>query len=133
MSGDNTEEKHRGLSEPWKPGQSGNPKGRPKGARNKLGEDFIQALYEDFQVHGEEVIKAVRADRPHEYLKLVASLAPKQLEIQTTSLEDMLDALARHERSSGMEPNEEDGAHDAEPDELVHLAYGRARSKLRTA
>jgi hypothetical protein len=28
-------EKHRGLREPWKPGESGNPTGRPKGARNK--------------------------------------------------------------------------------------------------
>jgi hypothetical protein len=33
---------------------------------------------------------------------LVASLAPKQLEIQTTPLEDMLDALERHERSHAM-------------------------------
>jgi hypothetical protein len=55
-------------------------------------------MLSDFQVHGEEVIKTVRADRPHEYLKLVASLAPKQSEIQTTPLEDMLDALERHER-----------------------------------
>jgi len=27
--------KHPGLCNPWKPGQSGNPAGRPKGARNK--------------------------------------------------------------------------------------------------
>jgi len=30
----------------YKPGQSGNPNGRPKGSRNKLGEAFIAALHE---------------------------------------------------------------------------------------
>ncbi len=33
--GENTPKKHRTLKEPWKPGQSGNPSGRPKGSRNK--------------------------------------------------------------------------------------------------
>jgi hypothetical protein len=34
--------KHPGsknLMPPWKPGQSGSPKGRPKGSRNKLSAD----------------------------------------------------------------------------------------------
>jgi len=72
------------MRQPWhfKPGQSGNPKGRAKGSRNKLGEDFIHALHDDFQEHGIEVIKTVRADRPHDYLKIVASLMPKQLEME---------------------------------------------------
>ena len=34
-------QKHRGLREPWKPGESGNPAGRPKGSRNKLSEEFV--------------------------------------------------------------------------------------------
>ena len=33
--GETTPKKHRTLKEPWKPGQSGNPSGRPKGSRNK--------------------------------------------------------------------------------------------------
>jgi Family of unknown function (DUF5681) len=36
---DSTERKLRNLR-PYKPGQSGNPKGRPKGARNRLGTQF---------------------------------------------------------------------------------------------
>jgi len=35
VHGEKTERKQRRLREPWKPGQSGNPAGRPKGARNK--------------------------------------------------------------------------------------------------
>jgi uncharacterized protein DUF5681 len=38
----------------WKPGQSGNPAGRPKSARGKLTDDFVAALYKDFTKHGEE-------------------------------------------------------------------------------
>lgn len=81
--GDNAPEKHRGLKEPWKPGQSGNPNGRPKGSRNKLGEAFIEALHGDFLEHGVAAIQKVREDRPHEYLKVVASILPKELKVTT--------------------------------------------------
>ena len=36
----------------FKPGQSGNPKGRPKGARNRLGTRFLEALEADFNKFG---------------------------------------------------------------------------------
>lgn len=61
----------------FKPGNSG----RPKGSRNRLGEDFLQALCADWAEHGPDVLKKVREDRPHEYLKVVASLLPKQLDV----------------------------------------------------
>lgn len=69
----------------FKPGQSGNPAGRPKGSRNKLGEDFINALHDDFQEHGIAAITAMRADKPHEYVKVIASLLPKELKVTTES------------------------------------------------
>jgi hypothetical protein len=66
----------------WRAGQSGNPAGRPKGARNKVSEKLLEALAEDFDTHGKEVIEKVRVERPHDYLKIVASLVPKQMEIE---------------------------------------------------
>ena len=68
---------------PFEPGQSGNPAGKPKGSRNKLGEAFIQALYEDFTEHGTGVIEKVRTDKPDQYLKVVASILPKELKVTT--------------------------------------------------
>jgi hypothetical protein len=66
----------------FKPGQSGNPAGRPKGSRNKVSEKLLEALATDFDAHGKDVIEKVRADRPADYLKIVASLVPKQMEIE---------------------------------------------------
>lgn len=61
--------------------EAGNP-GRPKGSRNRLGENFIKALADNFETHGVATIETVRTERPHEYLKVVASLLPKQVEIK---------------------------------------------------
>lgn len=75
-----TPKKHSGLK-PWKPGQSGNPAGRPKGARSKLGEAFLQELAADFEKHGAEAIIAVREEKPDQYLKVIASILPKEIDI----------------------------------------------------
>ena len=63
----------------WRPGQSGNLAGRPKGSRNRLSEDFIAALYDDFQNHGSAAIAACRAEKPEVYLRVIASLLPKDV------------------------------------------------------
>jgi hypothetical protein len=62
----------------WQPGQSGNPKGQPIGSRNKLNEKFILALHDDFAKHSPAVIAEVREIRPEVYLKVIASILPRE-------------------------------------------------------
>ena len=60
-------------------GVSGNPAGRPKGSRHILQEQFFRALQKDFEANGEAVLEVMRAEKPNEYARMVASLMSKEL------------------------------------------------------
>lgn len=68
----------------------GNP-GRPKGSRNKLGEAFIEAMHDDFKANGVGAIVKVRETKPDQYLKVIASILPKDLNINVNSMDAMTD------------------------------------------
>ena len=70
--------------------------GRPKGARAKLGEEFLQDMLADWTEHGKVVIDAVRIDKPDQYLKVVASILPKEMNLRVNDFDDLTDdQLAR--------------------------------------
>ena len=72
------------------PGNSGNG-GRPKGARSKLSEAFLADVQADWEQHGPQVIEAVRTEKPDQYMKVIASILPKDLNINVNQYDEMTD------------------------------------------
>lgn len=93
---DETPKPEKGEGGRFVPGNNGGP-GRPKGARNKLGEAFVEALHRDFEEHGAVAIQKTRDEKPDQYLKVIASLLPKEFKIETVSdlTDEQLDARIR--------------------------------------
>ena len=72
MASESTDE--RGKFKP------GNP-GRPKGARNRLAQSFLETLAADFEQYGMEAVEKLRADNPAAYANVIAKLMPKLMEL----------------------------------------------------
>jgi len=94
-STDLTAGKQRGR--PFEPGKSGNPAGRPLGTRNKVAEDFIKAIADDFGTYGASVIERVRQEKPEVYLRVIAGLVPQKFDVEgrltlNTSTKEQRDA-----------------------------------------
>lgn len=87
---DNTGEKRKPVPPVEHQFKPGNP-GRPLGSRNKLGEAFLEAMHEDFEAHGVAAIVKVREEKPDQYLKVIASILPKDLNINVNQMDGMTD------------------------------------------
>jgi hypothetical protein len=82
----------------FKPGKSGNPSGRPPGSKNRINADFLRELTEHFAVEGRHAIERMCEEDPAAYVKVVASLLPKDVTINARpfagfSDEDLVVAL----------------------------------------
>lgn len=90
-------------------GEGGGAGGRLPGSRNRLQKVFVDALAKDFAEHGAGVINIVRIERPAEYLRVVASVLPKEFVVTDAGLgdlsdEEIMEALAKIRRAKLDEP-----------------------------
>jgi len=64
------------------PGVSGNPKGRPKGARTHLSQKFFDDLAQAWDNSGEQILRDMAANDPSALAKMIAALQPKMQDIE---------------------------------------------------
>jgi hypothetical protein len=70
----------------FKVGNPGGP-GRPVGSKNRLSEYFLYELADHFEKYGRVAIERICEDSPGEYLRIIASLIPKELILEQTQEE----------------------------------------------
>lgn len=68
----------------FKPGQSGNPKGREKGSRNRFGEKLFDMLADHVEKHGTAALDKLATDAPDIYMTLMVGLMPKELNVNSS-------------------------------------------------
>lgn len=68
-----------GLRPRWEPGTSGNPAGRPKGSRNKLAEEFVGELLDEWQRRGRAAVASLPDDK---LVDVVARVLPKEFQVE---------------------------------------------------
>ncbi len=96
--------------------------GRPKGSRDRLTSAFIEALAEDFEKHGAAAMEHVAKNQPLDFLKLVASLTPKALDVRADHMATHIsEALsATEEWVAKIVEREKEGEDDEEPELVRH-------------
>ena len=65
----------------FKAGVSGNPNGRPKGARSRLNTAFITDVHIIWEESGIEALRACAAKTPNEFCRIVALLMPRDVNL----------------------------------------------------
>jgi hypothetical protein len=83
----------------FQPANPGGP-GRPQGLRNRLHREFLDALQHDFKEYGAQAIIDCRIEDPVQYLRVIASILPKEFlfenvmgDMEDEQLDDLIAAL----------------------------------------
>jgi hypothetical protein len=63
----------------WKPGQSGNPNGRPISARSRVAEKLLADIADVWEKYGRNVLVRLAADDPASLAKIAYGLLPRDI------------------------------------------------------
>jgi hypothetical protein len=91
----------------WKKGESGNPGGKARGAKDRFTRKFWTDWFNEWEIGGPDAISKVRLTDPGTFVRIAASLMPKETEVTLKNEFDrMTDAelrefIARELASSG--------------------------------
>jgi hypothetical protein len=102
-------------------GNSGNG-GRKPGARGKLGSLFVEDLHRVWQDVGEDALRRCAADDPGQFLRVVASLLPKDVSL-TVGLDatSFASAFVLAATTLGVEPKKQRPALPGQPKVIEHV------------
>jgi hypothetical protein len=63
----------------FQPGESGNPTGRPQGARNVLSRSLLADLTAEWEAGGREALRVLRVERPDKFVLAALSILPRDV------------------------------------------------------
>jgi hypothetical protein len=98
-NGEKTGKQMPPVQHQFKPGN----RGRPKGSRNKLGEAFIEDLHAAWEKHGMAAIEATIKNQLAQFLRVIAMLMPKELNLNINPYDHMTDEQFKAREAAGME------------------------------
>lgn len=90
-------------------GSVGNPAGRPKGSRNKLGEAFVQDFLTVWKEGGIDAVRRVMMEDPGKFCQIAAGLLPKDVTVKHEAGEDFLNWIKTIETAARVYEQSESG------------------------
>ena len=115
----------------WQTGESGNPHGRPIGARGRFSERFIADLATAWEQHGEAALARTAVEYPDRFVGICAHLLPKDVSVSLSARlpgnldqEDWQIALATFEAIKRALPD----ASERSPGEVLDFVLGAIRA-----
>ena len=72
-------EPKRVIGKPWRPGESGNPSGRPIGARGRFSEQMISDIARSWSTHGPAALEKMAKTDNTRYVEICSRLIPRDV------------------------------------------------------
>jgi hypothetical protein len=113
----------------WKPGQSGNPNGRPVGARTTFTQAFLKDLHALWAEHGKDAMLKTAKSQPEVFFGVCARLLPKDVELTISQqyprgLDESDLAILRAIRAALPDANQR------QPGEVLQLTFDALKAYL---